>query len=286
MKLEIDKNNLLTIFNENIPQTKEYTYSADGYIFSDFDKWIIVLHKKQWKIVNLKNLGDNMNVVYIAPRTELLIKFDKEEYIKGLCLFDSFDENTGEKYYFIPKFAEKEREIMNKKLAQLGIWAKIEKSEKWYLIIWENNPKEERGKYISFLFALILLYGKLDIKKNELIAIKIHIPLFGQFLKYEESFDIMKQQLAEEWMFINTSTQKTNDGIVYQISCNDYEILKNIANYAKAIEKIDKIPKYELTLEYKKQLIEFIQTHPEIPQEGKTEVLKKIQEWTIKLLTK
>ena len=140
------------------------------------------------------------------------------------------------------------------------------------------EPNKYSGKYISFLFALTLLYGKLDIKNNELIAVKIHIPLFGQFMKYEENFDIMKKQLAEEGTFISTSIQKTNDGIIYQISCNDYEILKNIANYAKAIEKIDKIPKYDVTLEYKNQLIEFIETNKEIPQDGKSEVIKQLQE--------
>lgn len=286
MELEIDKNNLLTIFNENIPQTKEYTYSAGGYLFSDFDKWMIVLHKKEWKIVNLKNLWDNMSVTYLAPRAEISTPFDTEWFIKGLCLFNEFNEETGEEHYFIPKFAEKEIEVTNKNLEQLGISAKIEKSEKWCLIIWNLEPKEHRWKYFSFLFALILLYGKMDIKNDELIAIKIHIPLFGQFLKYEENFDTMKKQLAQEWLFINTSSQKTNDGMTYQISCNDYEILKNIANYAKGIEKINKIPKYDLALENKTTLIEFINTNSEIPQDGKAEVLKQLQEWTIKLLTK
>jgi hypothetical protein len=56
MRIEIDKNNLLTIFNESIPQTKEYTYNVSGYTFSDYDKGIIVLHKKDRKIINLKNL--------------------------------------------------------------------------------------------------------------------------------------------------------------------------------------------------------------------------------------
>ena len=65
MTIQIDKNNLLTISNPSIPQTKEYTYTVGWYKFSDFDKWIIVLHKKDWKIINLKNLGDGMSVVYI-----------------------------------------------------------------------------------------------------------------------------------------------------------------------------------------------------------------------------
>jgi hypothetical protein len=34
------------------------------------------------------------------------------------------------------------------------------------------------------------------------------------------------------------------------------------------------------------KLLEFIQTNTEIPQEGKNEVVKQIQKWTIKLLTK
>ena len=227
-----------------------------------------------------------MSVVYTAPREGIETIFNKNSFTNGLCLFDSFDENTGEKYYFIPKFAEKEIEVTNKKLEQLGISAKIEKSEKWCLIIWNLEPKEYSGKYFSFLFALTLLYGRLDIKNNELITIKVHIPLFWQFLKYEENFDTMKKQLAEEGIFISTSIQKTNDGIIYQISCNDYEILKNVANYTKGIEKIDKIPKHDLTLEYKNQLIEFIQTNPEIPQDGKSEVIKQLQKWTVKLLTK
>ena len=136
------------------------------------------------------------------------------------------------------------------------------------------------------MFALTLLYGKMDIKNNELIGIKIHIPLFGQFLKYEEKFDAMKKALAEEGIFINTSSQKNNDGIIYQISCNDYEVLKNFAEYAKGIENIHKIPKYDLALENKKSLLEFIQSNPDIPQEGKAEVIKQLQEGTIKLLTK
>lgn len=38
MRIEKDHNNLLTIINENIPKTKEYTYNVGGYIFTDFDK--------------------------------------------------------------------------------------------------------------------------------------------------------------------------------------------------------------------------------------------------------
>ena len=130
MKIQIDKNNLLTITNENIPQTKEYSYHVSGYSFSDFDKGILVLHKKDWKIINLKNLSDNMNVVYLIDREITIPKISQEAVINALCLFDSFDENTGKKYYFIPKFQEKNLATTNSILEKLNIPANIQKTDK------------------------------------------------------------------------------------------------------------------------------------------------------------
>ncbi len=97
-------------------------------------------------------------------------------------------------------------------------------------------------------------------------------------MKYEEIFDTMKKKFAEEGIFISVSKQKNNEGCIYQITCTDYEILKNIAEYNKDIEKIEKIPKYDQALEYKKSLLEFLTNNEEIPEEGKKEVIKKIQE--------
>jgi hypothetical protein len=149
-----------------------------------------------------------------------------------------------------------------------------------------TSPKQNPEYSLSFLLGLIHLYGKLDIKNGELLSIKAHIPLFGQFLKYEQLLDNMKNTLAAQGMFINTSIQKNNEGIVYQISCNDYEILQNIAQYHKGIENINKIPKYDLMLDVKQEIITFVQTNPDIPNNGKEAVIKQIQEGTIKLLTK
>ncbi len=71
-----------------------------------------------------------MSVCYIAPRKEILTPFDKEGFIKGLCLFESFDEETGKSYYFLPKFAEKDIGPTNARLQQIGIQASIGKTEK------------------------------------------------------------------------------------------------------------------------------------------------------------
>jgi hypothetical protein len=71
MKICVDKNHLLVIENENIPQVKEYTYNVGGYLFSDFDKGVLVWHKKQIKVINLKNLGDGMAVFYVKSDKDM-----------------------------------------------------------------------------------------------------------------------------------------------------------------------------------------------------------------------
>jgi hypothetical protein len=107
----------------------------------------------------------------------------------------------------------------------------------------------------------------MDMKGKELSTIKIHIPLFGQFMKYEEMFDRIKKELAQDGIFITTSIQKANDGIIYQINSSDYELLQQMAIFYGPIEKIGKILRYDQSLEAKKQLINFLQTSPDIPEE-------------------
>lgn len=118
----------------------------------------------------------------------------------------------------------------------------------------------------------------MDIKNGELIAIKIHIPLFGHFMKYEEDFDMMKRQLAQEGIFITTSSQKNAEGAIYQISSNDYELLQLFAKRYEPVEKFGKITKRDFTQEMKEKLIGFLETNKETPSEGKDEVIKQIQE--------
>jgi len=65
MKLSIDQNNFLCVEHPEIPQVKQYTYQVAGYQFSDWDKGMIVLHKKDFKILNLKHFGDGMSLVYV-----------------------------------------------------------------------------------------------------------------------------------------------------------------------------------------------------------------------------
>lgn len=227
-----------------------------------------------------------MQIFYRADRKIITSLFDREACTKALLLFNGFNEETGKKYYFIPKFSSKDKEQINQNMQALSLNLEIEKTDKGWCFLTTQEPTTNNGKYSSFLFWLALLYGKIDIKNQELINIKIQIPLFGQFVKYEELFATMKSDLTKEWMFISTSIQKTVDGSIYQITLNDYELLKDIARYYEPIEKISKIRKEEELQEAKQKLLEFLQTNDQIPETGKQEVINQINSGVIKLLTK
>ena len=287
MQIQIDSNNLLVIENESIPQTKEYTYTVGWYKFSDFDKWIIVLHKKDWKIINLKNLGDGMSVVYIRGwNVEALKRWNVSNIENALQFFEGFDENTGEKYYFIPGLGEAQQQEKNEMLQKLWTAYTIHKTEKGMKVVWTQTTDKPASDAISLLFGLLCVYGKFDGKNGELSSIKIQLPLFWQYLAQQENLDQMIKSLQDEWIFLRADKLPNKNGIIYQISSNDYEFLEIFAKRYEAVEKFTKITKRDFTEDMKTRLIEFIQSNPEIPSAGKSEVLEKIKNGTIKLLIK
>ena len=284
MKIEIDKNNLLTIFNENIPQTKEYTYNVGGYLFSDFDKGMIVLHKKDIKIVNLKNLWDGMSVVYYKEASTKPIIRNNDAIGQVFWLFSSFNETSGKTYFFVPNVNDKEIVEKNQILEKLNIEYRLQKTETG--VITDGIPFTETDQRISLLFGLILLYGKFDAKKGELNSVKIHLPLFGQYMKYAETLDAMINKMRWHWYFVKADKLMNNNGMTYQISTNDYELLEIFAKWYEPVEKFEKISKVIFTQEMKSKLLEFLENNSEIPEEGKTEVINKIKNGTIKFLMK
>jgi hypothetical protein len=142
----------------------------------------------------------------------------------------------------------------------------------------EEKKIESIKDMLAYLFGLTLLYGKWEAKNKELASIKIQIPLAGQHLAHQEILDTMIKAIQEKGMFFKTDKLQNRNGIVYQISSNDYELLEIWAKWYEAVEKFEKISKREFTQEMKTTLVEFISTNPEIPQEGKAEVLKQIKE--------
>ncbi len=226
-----------------------------------------------------------MAVVYMKNNTWEIIHKKLSWINKAMSLFQWFDEETGKKYYFIPWLGEVQQKEKNTILKKLWTTYTIEKTTKWMIVSGIEDDTNENDILWYFL-GLLLIYGKWEIKGKELNSIKIQIPLSGQHLAHEESLDVKIHILQQKGIFLKADKLINKNGMVYQISTNDYELLEIFAQWYEPVEKFEKITKREFTQEMKMSLIEFIKTNTEIPQEGKTEVLKQITEWTIKLLTK
>ena len=286
MRILVDNNNLLCIENPNIPQLKEYRFSVYGYLFSSFDKWMIVLHKKDIKIVNLKNLGDGMNVIHINS-SKNSGSFVGEDFQKAFSLFSSFDEVTWDNYYFLPNISLKEKDHINSILNSLKAGFSLTQTAKWICVDWKVKTFDSSvNSILSFLFGLFVIYGKWDKKWSEVLSLKIQIPLMGQYLKYQELLNLLVAKLQDIWIFLKADALPTNTWVVYQISSNDWELLEIFAKWWEPIEKFQQISKRDFTLEMKKALLDFLQTSNEIPSEWKQEVIKKISDWVVKFLVK
>lgn len=286
MKILVDKNNLLTIENPKIPKSKKYCYNLGGYEFCDFDKWIIVSHKKQFKIIHLKDLGDKMWVIMVWKKDEEIddIELVLESVDNALKLFNWFDEDSWEKYYFLNKFNENKLNELNFKLKKLWSNIVVNKTKKGICI--ENKDDELIYDPISFLFWLWLVYGDLNIKNKDLKSIKIQIPLFWSFQENEGIIDESINTLIDNNIFLKKNIQKTNDGIVYQITSSDFELLEIFAKLYQPIEKWIQISKVSELEKIKNELLEFIKNSSEIPSEWKAETLKEIENGMIKILIK
>ena len=286
MEILVDKNNLLAIENENIPQNKEFTQIVSWFKFSDFDKWMIVYHKKQFKIVNLKDLWDKMWVIMVWEHDDEYddMELDIESMESALKLFDWFDEETWNKYFFLYRYGENKMQELNDRLEKLWSNIKLSKDEKWITIPYSDE--ELVYNPISFLFWLILVYGIFQIKDWDLKAIKTQVPLFGQYMEKQDIINEILDVLAENGLYVNKNIQRTNDGIVYEITSSDFELLQFFAKFYEPIEKWLKISKHDEVEQVKENLLKFIQTNPEIPNEWKNEVLGAIQNWMIKILVK
>jgi len=255
----IDKNNLLCQ-SQPTNKTKEYKYIIDGYNIQDFDKPIYIYHKKQIKIINFKDLGDKMAVFYINQHpTKLPTKLNTKSFILAFNLYPWFDEETGTKYGFLPKFSHHKIDTTNTILTKLKQKTSLQNTDKWICSsIFQDDFQDI--DYISFLFGLTLLFGKFDIKNNDLKSAKFHLPIFGQHIFPKDLLTKIQQQLQKQWIFIQTSYQETNDGETIQITITDYQILQSFAKFLLPIENINKISKYEYTKIAKTKLLDFLST--------------------------
>ena len=209
MHLLFDQYQLLSVNNPNIPQFKEYRFSLAGKQIVSYDKGVLVYHKRQRKLMNLKNVGEGMQLCYLQKKPLPEYNFNISMLTKTLAMFAGFNEETGEKYRFLPFYSRDVEKLQEELSDDFGIYCQISKEQQGTFIrglqeSWSAAESDE--ELLTYLFALVFLYGKFEIKNQELIAAKAHIPLLGIWKHLANDFsETYLPRLQELGIFITLS---------------------------------------------------------------------------------
>ena len=279
----------LTKQDENLYTGKTYCHNFQWYKFEEENCIFYVWHKKEIKLIESKNLWSTMNVFFLKDWTLEIneLTYNTKSWILTACqIFNAFDEENWWFYNFLPYFPTKSVEEKNGLFQKLWLNIELSNSPKWVLI--KNN--EEHSKIliedldiewkIWLLFGLTLLYWKFENKGEKLSAIKIQLPLFGQFLSTWDKIRNIQKSLQDNWIFIQISENIQWDKHTYEITSNDYELLEIFAKLYLPVENFSQITKREQTQE----AIEALKTFLE--KEWNNELITKIDNSCVKLLQK
>ena len=292
MKIQFDENQLLSIYDEKLPQLKNYQYILDWYQIETTDRLIFAYQKRIWKLINLKNLGDGMQVAFGAqtPLSTDTLTFDKDQFLNILSLFQGFNEETWIKYHFLP-FWNWDILLLRELLTTLSYSEiDIEKTKWWTIISWLKKNflfPETAEDHLSFLFALALIYGKFEGKDWNLKSIKIHLPLIWIQAQLEEKLINMCKNLQKIWLFIKRNTDHHAEKKIFQFQINDFELLTLFTRWNSLFKDLPQrntelISNQNTTI--KNQLISFIEetTIPAIS--NKEQILPILKNLTLKFL--
>ena len=281
--------NFLIKQDEKLHTGKTYHHNFQWYNFEEENCIFYVRHKKEIKLIESKNLWSTMNIFFLKDwnlETNELTNNIKDWISTACQIFSAFDEDNGWFYNFLPYFPTKSVEEKNEIFQKLWLNIQLSNSPKWVLI--KHNESHSKITIedldiewkIWFLLWLTLLYWKLENKWTKLSAIKIQLPLFGQFLSIWDEIKNIQKKLQDNGIFIQFSENIQWDKHTYEITSNDYELLKIFANLYLPVEKFSQITKREQAQEAIDALKFFLE------KEGKNKLIEKINNSCVKLLQK
>ena len=281
--------NFLIKQDKQLSTGKTYCHNFQWYKFEEENCIFYVWHKKEIKLIESKNLWSTMSVFFLKDwilEVNELTNTIKDWILTACQIFNAFDEENWWFYNFLPYFPTKSVEEKNELFKKLWLNILLSNSPKWVLI--KNNESENKVNIenldiewkIWFLFGLILLYWKFENKWEKLSAIKIQLPLFGQFLSIWDEIKNIQKSLQNEWIFIQISENIQWDKHTYEITSNDYELLQIFAKLYLPVENFSQITKREQAQEAIETLKNFLW------KEGESELIEKINSSCVKLLQK
>ena len=289
-KFWFDEHHLLALEATDWGYSKDYSLCFSWCRILSKDKGILIYNKRQWRIIHLKEISEGMQACYIQEKNIDGLKLNVSMIENAFALFQWFNEETWEKYHYLPFFS-KNVEVLEKDLNEFfWLQLKITKEAQWNFVRWVNVsyafPKE-LSDILSFVFALIGIYWRIDEKNWEVSAVRVHVPLVWWTHIDEELDEAFKKMSEEYWLFIASQKVQNWGKTIYQFASNDGEILNLYVNWLNSYRKTDyyKLNNYsKKQQEIKDQLIDYIKNEEILDIEWKDEVLKLLDNHVVKFI--
>lgn len=287
-QLTTDQNHLLTIQDSSLDTGKTYRHTLSWLQIDEPNCIFPALHKKEVKLIQSKNLGETMGVFAIFERKAFQsIQLSTDFFRLATEHFIAFDEETGERYAFLPYFPTKEVNTLNDKLKKLDIQISFSTTTKGVITKWLLLPDlpadASLEQDLSHLYALTLLYWKFEAKWESLNSMKIQIPIFWSYLSLQSIFEAIISRLQKQWIYLSASLNTQNGKSTFQISSSDRELLQIFAKWHSNIQHYSSITKRSQTDEAIDKLKNFLSSNH---VENWWEIKQTLSTWTIKLLVK
>jgi hypothetical protein len=129
--IHLDEYHLLSSEDSSLDTGKTYQQDFQGYPISAKNKLLFIIHKKEIKLIELKNIGSTMGVFYVGVRAALQpFPLEAKSVYAASQLFEGWDEEKGEQYFFLPYVALSSMQEKNAIFEKLSLSVPLTQNEK------------------------------------------------------------------------------------------------------------------------------------------------------------
>ncbi len=241
-----DANNILSIW-EQTNTWKEYTRTFFGYPIIAFDHTVLVYHKKEIVQKQWKDVGAGQSVLQIQ-NSAFKTHNDFNKWLARIW-FDILYKYDAEKWETI-NIAKPDNTI-------LALADNLFGTSRTALVMPSYDNCLSHGAIQSFLFGIAIAHGKWTIKNEELLPIKITVPLTSSLLGKKEFFEKMTHalhvlQITHSVQYVQTGTYE-----VMQLTLHDAALLQQFSQWLNPIVKIAKISTLDYTEKVYQTLVKY-----------------------------
>lgn len=202
-----------------------YDLQVKEWIFPTTCEQILVLHKKNLKMMRPQEIGDGMQVVKLN-NTNWSADLDIESVVWGMCIYEWFDENVGTVQYYAYAIDRDKVDRIQDICNTLALPITIDVQKFVCLKTSLDSMHNTWTWLLSYMFGLALIYGHFDIWEQGLKHVKIHLPLEWSIAQSQERILAAIEWLHRyDWLYITYDYQDQKNWQILQLHINDQELL-------------------------------------------------------------